>query len=212
MIVLACGLFLVGCGGGSGSSNGDNSGGKNETPKAPSISFSELEGNFSAFSSGTANIYDILKEKQYNVSQSAFDDFNTSILAKYSFDDTHNEYSSGDLAQIKYYANYNSATNILAVSIATRNSTNFPALNDDAFDDEFNDIGGNITQILSRIYYDDNISLKYGGYAVSLNSQKGFNCSKPNGGKYKCQKEDDTFVYIWQEENDYSYIYGAIVK
>jgi hypothetical protein len=75
-MILACGLFLVGCGGGGGSNDGNDG---EQASVSPSISFANLENVFPSFPSET-NIYKVIKEKQYNISKNAFDDFNASVL------------------------------------------------------------------------------------------------------------------------------------
>jgi hypothetical protein len=206
--------FLVGCGGGGGENdNGDNSG---QTPVAPSISFADLESKFSKFPSGTANIYGAIKMKQYNISKNAFDDFNASVLAlnSYNFDAPNNSYSREDSGtQIIYFAQHNNTAHTLEVSIQQINSV-LSELNDSTFDSEFDNINGNLTRALLLVYYDDDISSKYASYAINLYTYNNFECKKgaSTNNKYKCVKEDDKFVYIWQENDEYSFYYGAIVK
>jgi hypothetical protein len=205
-------LLFIGCGGGGG--GGGDDGGK-PTPAGPSISFADLEGKFPAFPSGTANISIVLKEKQYNISQNAFDDFNASVLASnnYAFNSANNLYSRVDTStQIKYYANYNSTTDRLAI-ITQENSTS----NDDVFDDEFDGINGNLIIASLLVIYDDNISSQYSNYAKNERylPSKGFNTCNNDAStdnRWQCTKEDDTFRYLWEERNDFSFYYIAVVK
>jgi hypothetical protein len=208
-------LLFIGCGGGGG---GGDDGGK-PTPTSPSISFADLEGKFPAFPGGTANIYGIIKERQHNISQNAFDDFNTSVLMSnnYAFNSTSNSYSRTDTStQIKYLANYNSTASTLAVSIQGTNSAS-SALSDDVFNDEFDGINATLTTALLLVRYSDNISSQYDDYAMNSPylPSKGFNtCTKgaSTNNRWQCTKEDNKFTYVWQENDDFSFYYGAVVK
>ncbi|MDR1554989.1 MAG: hypothetical protein LBS39_03060 [Campylobacteraceae bacterium] len=213
-VFLACGLFLVGCGGGGGS-NGD---GNNTSQDTLPVLFSEVDSAFPAFPSVTANLQAVQKSKMYNVSRAAFDDFNASVLGGYNFDDSTGlyEYDREDPStHIKYYANYNSTANTLSVSIAGINLLDFSILDDDEFDNEFDSINGSLIEVGSFFYYDGDISSSYSNYVLNSNylGNKGFNCAKSvsTGNKYICNKpsDDNTFTYIWQEVSDQSYLYAV---
>ncbi|MDR2100164.1 MAG: hypothetical protein LBP40_04975 [Campylobacteraceae bacterium] len=206
---LVCGAVLVGCGGG-GSDGGDEN-----NPANPSISFSDVEGAFRAFPSVTASIIMIEKDKQYNVTQSAFDDFNATVL-------TPNNYTLGgngwflrnDLTtQIYYGIHYDSTTDILTLAIAANGLSDFSILNDNVFDDEFGTIDGTLKEALLLTLYNGDISDKYDDYAVSSSylSGQGFSCSS-SSGDWTCSKSDDLFKYGWETLDGASYIHSITVK
>jgi hypothetical protein len=202
-------LLFIGCGGGGGSDDGGK-----PMPAGPSISFADLEGKFPAFPSGTANIYGIIKERQHNISQNAFDDFNASVLTSNNYVFNGNFYSRVDTStQIEYRANYNSTASTLAISIQGINSAS-SVLSDDVFNDEFDGIDVTLTKALLLVVYDADISSQYDDYAINSPylPSKGFKDCNNKSGRWQCTKEDDTFTYIWLENNSSSFLYGAVVK
>ncbi|MDR1008105.1 MAG: hypothetical protein LBL65_06035 [Campylobacteraceae bacterium] len=202
--------FMVGCGGSGGSGSGGQ-----EPYVNPSISFQEIDSVFPVFSLGAvaANVVLVYKEKAYSISNETFDDFDKS---EYAFNSTYGWYTRTDSSTgIEYYLQHNSTAETLLATIRGESLADFSVLNDDVFDDEFDSLDGNLTQALLFVRYDDNISSRYVNYALNLVNFQGFDrCNKNSStnNKYKCTREGDTFVYIWQENDDSSYFYGAVVK
>jgi hypothetical protein len=205
--ILVCGLFLVGCG----------SGGGDGTQETLPDTFAEMESAFPAFQAGTANINATEKGKIYNISQTAFDEFKTSVLdAPPAYNNPYGDVYIRIDGGIMYYANYNATTNTLFVSIAGVNLPDFSVLNDIAFDDEFSTINGKLTEAVVYFYYDDNIKSKYYDYTMILKSDPDFRCDIgfSTGNKYICNKDSNskTFTYIWQEIANNGYLYSVKIK
>jgi hypothetical protein len=157
----------------------------------------------------------IEKNKKYNISKSAFDDFNSSVLIQngYTLNSTANWYGRKDASM--QYVQYNGAENTLAASILGNKLSDFSTLNDTVFDKEFGSINGNLTAALA--YYGGNISSEQTNYGLNARylPSYGFKCGKNASTKNKWLCLDNTggeFTYEWHEKSDFAYFYRAITK
>ncbi|MDR1285611.1 MAG: hypothetical protein LBJ88_05375 [Campylobacteraceae bacterium] len=201
--------FMVGCGGGGSSSSGDNS------KPSLSISFADVDNAFVPFPDvSPIGISIVEKDKIYNATQDAIDDFTASVIIAGGYTPSGSWYATTDsVSNIIYGAKTDNSTAIGTIQTAILSYSNFTGLTDAVFEsefDEFNAIDANIVSAFIETTYDDNISTQYTAYALSLYSQK-FDCTKglDTNNKYVCTKpsSDGLFLYVWIEKDDFSYQY-----
>jgi hypothetical protein len=206
--------FLVGCGGGGGGSSSSDNTSKGDDPTTPSggdtsISLALIGSYFPAFPDSAYTLDYVETNKEYAVSAAQVASFKASVIQAQSYTDlSGDEYTkAGVLPNIDAFV----ALDSKGIDLYLYTSLEFDKVaQDDTYKSVFGDISGDVVYAYIYKYYNEDISSKFDAYALTLgNTANKFNCSKPSGGDWECQKTVDGITYVWSVDDNYSYAYDV---
>ncbi|MDR0407790.1 MAG: hypothetical protein LBH45_02560 [Campylobacteraceae bacterium] len=210
--ILACGLFLAGCGGGGGSSgNGGPGGGSNDGGNEDNNSFVLIESVFPLFDYIPDNATGIRSGKTYKVSAEQMADFVEYVLIEQGYQkQVGNSWMKEGIRQgisAQVLLDFEKSTMDLAL-ISSSEPTKADVVQDSTFNEIFAGIEGNITHAKIIKYYYQDISDWYDDYALRLDALEfDFDCVG-----LVCEKDSGDVVYLWETLDKHMYSYTVKYK
>ncbi|MDR0407737.1 MAG: hypothetical protein LBH45_02295 [Campylobacteraceae bacterium] len=216
-IALACGLLLVGCGGG-GSSNTQNSDpmGDNLAP----MSFASIEEKFPPFAHSADEIEYATSVRTYKVSEEYMANVKSNLTAQQDFNEQYDNYWAntdisvpGISAAVELYFDRNEMKTYLyfsaeGLSVEAIAEASTKMLRDDFFNGIFDFVDGNITEVyIDRSYNFQNALDRNDEYVLSLKEFE-FVCDEYGTS---CTRENDDMIYYWVSYSGFHY-YGVFYK